>query len=92
MAVSASMQAAPQAPDHGDTITITYVVTGNDGTAPSTEMIAGQVVVGGVSLDLSTSVRIPGTPAASVSYEVPTGAGLTFVQGATANTFTAVVP
>ena len=32
MAVNASMQANPQAPSHGDTITVTYTVTGNDPT------------------------------------------------------------
>ena len=92
MAVNASMQANPQAPSHGDTITVTYTVTGNDPTAPSSAMITGQVVVGGIPLNVSTSVVLPGTPAAAVSYEVPECTGLTFAATADDSVFTAAVP
>lgn len=93
MAISAYINATPQAPNHGDTITVNYVVTGNDPTAPSSAMISGHVTVGGVGYDVNTSITLPGTPAADVSYDVPTCPGLTFaVDPADPDTFTAVVP
>ena len=92
MAVNAFMDATPNAPDHGDMLTVAYTVTGNDPTAPSTARISGAVVVGGQRLDLSTSVTLPGTPAASVTFEVPECEGLTFtVKPDDASEFTAPV-
>lgn len=96
MAVSAAMNATPSAPAHGQTLTISYSITGNDPVAPFTAQITGGVVVGGQPMDLSTSITMPGTPAQPVTYDIPegpAGTGLVFqVSPTDPSTFTAVVP
>lgn len=93
MSVNCYMDANPQAPAHGDTITVSYTVTGNDPVAPQSARIEGRVVVGGVGYDVSTTVTLPGSPPADVSYEVPECPGLTFsVNSADPSVFTATVP
>jgi hypothetical protein len=93
MAINCFLDASPSAPDHGDTLSVTYSVTGNDPVAPSSARITGSVVVGGVSYDVSTTITLPGSPAADVSYEVPECDDLTFtVSPDDPSTFTAVVP
>jgi hypothetical protein len=92
MAVSCDINAAPSAPNHGDTITVTYSVSGNDPIDPANAVIAGRVVVGGTGYDVSTSVTLPGTPSASVSYDTPTCPELTFTSTSDPAVFTAVVP
>jgi len=94
MAVSCSLNAAPTAPAHGGTVTCTYTVTGNDPIDPSSATITGRVVVGGVAHDVSTTVTLPGTPAAAVSYVVPVSSDPALIFAATADpaVFTAPVP
>jgi hypothetical protein len=92
MAINAFLDANPSAPDHGDTLTVTYTVTGNDPTSPSTARISGHVVVGGQGFDVGTNITLPGSPAADVSYEVPECPGLTFAATGEDNVFTAAVP
>jgi hypothetical protein len=92
MAVSCALNVDNSTPDHGDTITVTYSVDGNDPVDPQGATIKGQVVVGGTTYNVSTSVTLPGTPAADVSYETPTCDGLEFTQGGSDAEFTAVVP
>ena len=92
MAVSCDLNIDNSAPAHGDTITVIYSVDGNDPLDPSSATIQGQVVVGETAYNVTTQVTLPGTPAADVSYEVPTCDGLTFQQGGSDAEFTAVVP
>lgn len=92
MAVSCDISANPLAPAHGDTLTVTYTVTGNDPIDPSSAQVTGRVVVDGIPYDVSTSITKPGTPAAAVSYAIPACPGLTFAATADPATFTAVVP
>jgi len=92
MPVSCDMNASPSAPAHGETVTITYSVQGNDPIDPTSATITGRVVVGGTPYDVSTAVTLPGTPAASVTYDVPLCTGLSFVSTADPSVFTAVVP
>jgi len=94
MAISCSLSATPAAPAHGSTLTATYTVTGNDPVNPSSATISGRVVVGGTAYDVSTSVTLPGTPAASVSYVVPVSSDPSLIFAATADpaVFTAPVP
>jgi hypothetical protein len=92
MAVSCDISANPSAPNHGDTITVVYTVTGNDPIDPSSAQVTGRVVVGGTPYDVSTSITLPGTPAATVTYATPACPGLTFGATADPATFTAVVP
>lgn len=92
MAVNCFLDASPSAPDHGDTLTVSYSVTGNDPVAPSSARIQGTVVVGGVSYDVTTTVTLPGSPPAAVTYEVPECPGLSFASTADSSVFTAVVP
>jgi hypothetical protein len=92
MAVSCDISANPSAPNHGDTITVTYSVTGNDPIDPASATVSGRVVVGGVPYDVATQITLPGTPAAGVTYAVPACPGLTFAATADPATFTAAVP
>jgi hypothetical protein len=92
MAVTCDMNAVPTAPNHGDTITVTYTVSGNDAIDPSSATITGRVVVGGIPYDVNTSITLPGTPAASVTYDVPLCSGLSFVSTTAPAVFTSVVP
>lgn len=92
MAVSCFIDASPNAPASGDTITATYSVTGNDGTPPQSARLDGSVVVGGTNYDVSTTITLPAVAPADVTYEVPTCPGLTFVATADPAVFTAVVP
>ena len=92
MAVSAFMDAAPLAPAHGDTLTVTYSVTGNDPVAPHEARISGHVIVGGVGYDVGTTITLPGIPAAEVTYETPACEGLAFAGTENPAAFTAVVP
>jgi len=92
MPVSCDMNAAPSAPAHGETVTVTYSVDGNDPINPTSATITGRVVVGGTPYDVKTAVTLPGTPAASVSYDVPSCPDLTFTSTADPAVFTAVVP
>jgi len=92
MTVSCDLNVDNPTPAHGDTLTFTYSVAGNDPVSPTGATISGRVVVGGIGYDVSTNITLPGTPSASVSYEVPSGGGLTFVSTSDPSIFTAVVP
>jgi len=92
MAVSCSLVIDNPNPVHGETITATYIVTGNDAIPPSTGQTLGRVFVGGNPIDVSTQLTMPGTPAQSVSYDTPTYPGLTFVSTSDPAAFTAVIP
>jgi hypothetical protein len=92
MAVSCDISANPSAPNHGDTLTVTYSVSGNDAVDPSSATITGRVIVGGTAYDVTTQVTLPGTPAATVNYAMPTGGGLSFAATADPSVWTAVVP
>jgi hypothetical protein len=92
MAISCDLNVDDPTPQHGDTLTVTYSVDGNDPVDPTGATISGRVVVGGVGYDVSTQITLPGTPAASVSYGTPECPGLTFLATANAAVFTAVVP
>lgn len=92
MAVSCSINVDNTTPDHGDTITVTYEVDGNDPIDPQGASISGRVVVDGAPYNLSTTMTKPGTPAGAVVYDVPTCPGLTFQATGDPAVFTAVVP
>jgi hypothetical protein len=72
MAVSCSINADNTTPGHGDTLTVTYVVDGNDPIDPAGATISGRAVVGGVPYDVTTTVTIPGSPAEGEVFDVPT--------------------
>lgn len=92
MPISASLTVTPAAPAHGDTVTATYTVTGNDPIPPQVGTVTGKATVGEQDYEVSTTVTLPGTPAAAESFTVPVMAGLTFVATADPRTFTALVP
>ena len=92
MAISAFLTVAPSTPDHGDTVTATYTITGNDPIPPTGATVTGEVVVAGTEYDVSTTITLPGTPAPVPEYEVPTCPGLTFAGTDDPAVFTAVVP
>jgi hypothetical protein len=90
--VSASLTVAPAAPGHGDTVTATYTVTGNDPVPPQGGVVSGSVTVGSEEFDVSTTVTLPGTPALPESFTVPTMLGLTFAATTDPRVFVALVP
>jgi len=92
MAISASLTVTPSAPAHGDTVTATYHVTGNDPVPAHSATIDGDVTVGSQDLAVSTTITLPGTPALPQTFALPTCPGLTFSATADPAVFTAVVP
>lgn len=92
MSVSCDINATPTAPDHGDTLIVTYQVDGNDPIDPQGATVRGTVVVGGQTYNVATDITLPGTPAEPVTYGTPSCDGLIFAQGASLAEFTAVVP
>ena len=72
MAVSCDINVDNPTPGHGDTITVTYEIDGNDPLDPTSATIRGRAVVGGIPYDVSTTMTLPGTPAAGVVFDVPT--------------------
>jgi hypothetical protein len=94
MAVDVRADVDDNTPSHGDTITFTYTVSGNDAIDPAQDTITGVVTIGGQDYVCSTTLTLPGTPAASESFAQPTsGSGsLSFVSTPDPAVFTAVVP
>ncbi len=90
--VSVSLSVSPSAPNHGDTVTAAYTVTGNDPGGATVGTVNGDVVIGGTDYKVSATVSLPGTPALAESFQVPVCPGLTFKATAQPNVFTAVVP
>jgi hypothetical protein len=72
MAISCDINVDNPTPTHGQTVTFTYTVDGNDAVDPSSATVSGAAVVGGVRYEVSTTMTAPGTPAASEQFEVPT--------------------
>lgn len=92
MAVTASLTVSPSSPAHGATVTATYSVSGNNPIAPQVATVSGDANVGGQDFAVTTTLTLPGTPAAAETYAVPTCPGLTFTATADPHVFTAIVP
>jgi len=94
MAVSADGNVDNATPGHGDTITFTYTVTGNDTIDPAQDTISGVATIGGQDFVCTTTLTLPGTPAASESFAQPTSESgkLSFSSTSDPAVFTAVVP
>lgn len=89
---SVTLSVSPASPAHGDTVTATYTVTGNNPGAPAVAAVNGDVTIGGSDYKVSATVTLPGTPALPEAFAVPTCPGLTFKATAQPNVFTAAVP
>jgi hypothetical protein len=93
MAVTVALTVSPSAPASGQTITLTYVVSGNAGTPAGTVTVTGSAKVGSATYPVSGTLTLAGAPAAAEAFAVPTCPGLTFkVSPASPNVFTAVTP
>jgi hypothetical protein len=93
MAVEVTLTIDNPNPGHGDVVTATYVVTGNDGTPAHDEVVDGSATVGGVNYpDADSTVTLPASAALPQTFDTPTALGLTFVATADPAVFTAVVP
>lgn len=94
MAISCDINADDPTPAHGQTVTFTYSVDGNDPIDSSSATVSGAAVVGGVRYAVSTTMTAPGTPAASEQYEVPTSdqTGWVFLVTDDPSQFTCVIP
>jgi hypothetical protein len=93
MAISCSINADDSAPAHGQLVTFTYTVEGNDPIPSQGSTTNGAVVVGGIRYEVSTSVTLPGTPAASEQFEMPTSdAGLVFSATSEPSIFVCTIP
>lgn len=71
MAISVTCDVDDEAPAHGQIITFTYAVDGNDPVPSVPTIFTGAGVVGGVRYETTTTLTAPATPAASESFEVP---------------------
>jgi len=93
MAISCSLNADDTAPGHGQLVTFTYTVDGNDPVDPQGATVSGAAVVGGVRYEVETTMTLPGTPAASEQFEVPSSdAGLVFDTTSEPNIFVCTIP
>jgi hypothetical protein len=94
MAVSCDINVDDPIPGHGQTVTFTYTVSGNDPVAASSATVSGAAVVGGVRYEVNTTMTAPGTPAASEQFEVPTSdqPGWIFLAGSSPDQFTCTIP
>lgn len=94
MAVSVSLNANDTTPAHGQIVTFTYTVDGNDAVDPSSATVSGAAVVGGVRYEVETTMTAPGTPPASEQFEVPTSDfdGWVFQPTSEPNVFTCTIP
>jgi hypothetical protein len=94
MAISCDINVDNPTPGHGDTVTFSYSVDGNDPIDSSSATVSGAAVVGGVRYAVSTTMTAPGTPAASEQFEVPTSdqSGWIFLAGDTPSQFTCTIP
>lgn len=92
MAVVAELVLDNPAPDHGDVVTATYIVTGNDGTPAQEAEAVGSADVGGTDYPVTAPIILPGSPALPQTYDTPACLGLVFVPTANPAVFTAVVP
>ncbi len=85
-------------PAHGDTITVAYAVTGNEGTPAvpgASATISGSGDLGPNTVQVSTTVTMPGADAVPPLVEMfnkPTLTGLTFVPTADPHVWSALVP
>jgi hypothetical protein len=79
-------------PAHGETVTATYAVLGNDGTPERSASISGTATVGDQPLTAAVVVTFPAVDPLPVTYDAPTVAGLTFTATKNPTVFTAVVP
>lgn len=94
MAVSCDINVDDPTPSHGQTVTFTYSVDGNDPIDASSATVSGAAVVGGVRYAVSTTMTAPGTPAGSEQFEVPTSdqAGWVFLATDNPAQFTCAIP
>jgi hypothetical protein len=93
MAISVSLNADDTIPAHGQLVTFTYTVDGNDAIPPTSGETKGAAVIGGVRYEVSTTMTAPGTPAASENFETPTtDFGWTFSGTSEPNIFVCTVP
>lgn len=86
-------------PAHGDTITATFTVTGNDGTPagePTSQTLDGEALLDGQPVHVFQVITLPGTPEVGpvpVEFVSVTLQGLTFTATTpTGDVWTAVVP
>ena len=90
--VTLTLTITPAAPARGQTVTAAYVVNGNTGTPPTAATVTGQANVGGQTLDVATTLTIPGVDPLPESFAAPTCTGLSFVTNGDRHVWTAVVP
>jgi hypothetical protein len=90
--VSASLIVAPAAPNHGDTVTAIYAVTGNDPVPGAPLRVSGNVAVGPSEYSVTATITPAGAPPLPVSYVLPSCPGLTFTATGDPAVFIAVVP
>lgn len=83
MSIVVTLKVDKSAPQSGDTVTATYVVTG---LSPISGTLSGSVTVAGKVYPSTVTIGDV------VSYAVPTIAGLTFKATADPAVFTALVP
>ena len=92
MAITATLTVDNPTPAHGDMITATYAVFGNDGTPAQAGSVTGSTDVGGQVIDVLTTLTFPAVDPLPVTYAKPVTPGLTWVATANPAVWTAVVP
>lgn len=79
-------------PAHGDTVTATYTVGGNDGAPARPVTVSGTASIDCQEFTASGVVTLPGTDPLPESFDAPVCDGLTFVATDDPAVWTALVP
>jgi len=83
---------SPTAPAHGDTVTATYSVAGNDGVPARPVTVSGTATIDGQEFTASGVVTLPGTDPAPESFAAPTIDGQEFAATDDPHVWTYLVP
>ena len=92
MAVAVTLTLDNPTPNHGDTVTATYAVSGNTAVDAHDTAVDGDATIGTTDFPVTATVTIPATVVESETFAVPVCAELTFVATADPAVFTALVP
>lgn len=92
MPITVQLVVSNPTPAHGETVTASYVVTGNDGTPPEPGTLVGRAMIGGQEYDVEGTITKPAIPPLEETFDAPTMDGLTFEATADPAIWVALVP
>lgn len=92
MPITVQLVVSNPTPAHGETVTASYMVAGNDGTPPEPGTLVGHAVIGGVDYAVEGTITKPAIAPLEESFSAPTMAGLAFQPTSDPTVWVALVP